>query len=159
MPVRRRLLLALLAVAQITAAGCQIDEPAIGRSLDPIINGSIDNAPAHDAVVALADSNGDPFCTGTYVGNQTIVTAAHCFDEGLRPSFVYVGVHAIADNEACLAGVEAACNRFFFVEQMAVHPSYAAAAFDAGYDIAMVTVGGELPGVRPIPFLAMSEGT
>ena len=46
-----------------------------GRNAKAIVNGTLD--PGDDNVVALLD-HGSPFCSGTLVAPQVVVTAAHC---------------------------------------------------------------------------------
>jgi hypothetical protein len=69
----------------------------------PIINGEAPDAPEHDAVVSLHQLSGNsvyvlPFCSGTLVTGDVVVTAAHCLDtaRGNGPNFKTLDPSALA---------------------------------------------------------------
>jgi len=114
---------ALLFVAQASA-----------RTPAPIVNG-IQTAD-HPAVGALLSPN-DPdraslVCTGTLIGCQTFLTAAHCVESDLDPS-----AYVIYLQHAGFVGVSA----------IAYHPTY---DFPVG-DVAVLTLSAPVTGVRPMP--------
>ena len=149
-----------IASFSVLVFGCQTPSSEVGSLNRPIINGSNDTIATHAAVASLTDASGFSFCTGTYVGLRTIVSAGHCNEFG-APDFIYFGNNNNQDVNACVnQGVEAACNKFIAVE----------AVDDPGFnantllnDIAVVRMVEEpiINGVsiQPIPFTRFADGT
>ena len=88
-----RWILAFLGAALLSIAACDMEMTVIdgagemGSTEFSIHNGSGPDAAHHDAVVALHELTPDgnsvyvsPFCSGTLVSGDVIVTAAHCLD-------------------------------------------------------------------------------
>jgi trypsin len=70
----KRLALGSMALAAWT--GC-VQEPAVGSDQAPILGGSAATVGQYPTVVAVVNSG---LCTGTLVGSQWVMTAAHCVD-------------------------------------------------------------------------------
>jgi hypothetical protein len=90
----------------------------------------------HPAVGALLSPAGPDFaslvCTGTLIGCQTFLTAAHCVEDNLDPAdygvfFQHAG--------------------FVDVSAIAIHPSY---EFPVA-DVAVLTLAAPVTGIRPMP--------
>jgi hypothetical protein len=143
----------VISSAALLMLSCQ---SPIRAQRQPIINGTIDQD--HPFVVGLTDNIGDSFCTGTYVGDRTIVTAAHCFEGGPPPSFVYFGINIDLDADRCNDGDASACDRFIPVELegSGPHPDFNPDT-DAN-DIGVVKLSREPLGVAPSLFLRIDEG-
>lgn len=105
----------------------------VGTFSTPIFNGFAPDSPEHDAVVALHHLSKDgasvyvsPFCSGTLVAPDVVVTAAHCLDvakNSTKPSFstikptalaVYVGDDPSAD----------ILQHMYFVSETMIYPGY-----------------------------------
>ena len=134
---RSRLYLLLL-----LAAGCGPEHPLqLGIHGLPIINGSPDTDPAHQAVVAL--TFGQYMCTGTLISPDVILTAAHCV-KGYRAAdyTVYFG-----------RDIQTATTRR--VSEVKYHPQYNENSITN--DIAVLRLSSPPPaGVTPIPYLPAS---
>jgi secreted trypsin-like serine protease len=62
---------------------------AQNTSLAGIRNGvELKYIPQKEATVALKDEGDDFYCTGSYIGNNKVVTAAHCDKKNFKTSFV-----------------------------------------------------------------------
>lgn len=129
-------------------------EPELTTDLDAIYRGAPANADHHAAVVALHDRYGNrvsayPFCTGTLIAPDVVLTAAHCLDTAssgrtfrtMAPSAlaIYFGPGLIDDPEPVLVPVTA--TRIF-----------------SGYDrrstrndIALVRLGATIPEAVAVP--------
>jgi hypothetical protein len=108
-----------------------------------IINGSLDNNPDHDAVVAL--TFGGAMCSGTLISPDVVLTAAHCA-QGYGPSSftIYFG-----------NSLNSATTRQ--VTEVWVHPGYHSSTITN--DIAMLRLSSAPPAdITPIPYLPHSLG-
>jgi len=112
----------------------------------PIVNGEVDDIPAHMATVALTNGPGsDFFCSGTLITSTVVLTAGHCLWGGSSGIEVYFGpdVSAGGDYRAVIEGE--------------VHPDFDMQSIEG--DIALVRLASPAPaGVTPIPFLPNAQG-
>lgn len=148
--------LSLLLLAALTA--CQAPPE---RAIHAITNGQPDELPSHRAVVALVDAELLSFCSGTYVGRRTVVSAAHCLTGGPPPSFVYFGDDVGRDGDACFFSGHTdalACGRFYAVFSFA-DPGYNDRTLEN--DLAVLRISQEpvLDGqpVAPMPFVRFAD--
>lgn len=75
----RRLALAPIALL----ISCVQTEPtplALSHAEFPIVMGELADPSDYPSTVALTDPKGDTFCSGTLIGKNVVVTAAHCLD-------------------------------------------------------------------------------
>ena len=120
-----------------------------------IYGGSAPDAPEHDAVVSLHKlARGgrsvyvSPFCSGTLIREDVVITAAHCMS-GINASklAIYVGDDPSVDITSHL----------YTVSEVWVHPSYDSAALTD--DIALVRLDSSITeAVTPVPELPATEG-
>jgi hypothetical protein len=87
---RMRGLSPFVALWFLAACSGEPDDPRAGRAEQPIVGGVEDEL--HDYTVAVGDEF-QPFCSGTLVSPQTVITAAHC---ALGITTVWFGKHATA---------------------------------------------------------------
>jgi hypothetical protein len=155
-----RKLFGSIASFSFLALSCQVSPSEIQATNQNIFNGDPDNIATHAAVVALFSLNDGAFCTGTYVGLRTIVTAGHCLEFG-APQFIYFGNDANQDGVSCFnQGVQASCNKF--IDVVAIDDP----GFNANTllnDLAVVRMVEEpiINGatIQPIPFTRFADGT
>ena len=149
---------ALLLMSCAPASGLLV-EPGPGDhqvSSFPIYGGSAPDAPEHAATVALHQRSGNsvyvsPFCSGTLIADNVVLTAAHCLDTANGgPKFktmspgalaVYVGDDPSVD---LLAGV-------YTVSETLIHSGYDRRALID--DIALVRLDAAVSGVTPVGHL------
>jgi len=129
---------------------------------EKIINGSAPDAAEHDAVVGLHQLTSSsvyvlPFCTGTLITDDVVLTAAHCLDTArgggsfrtMRPSdlAIYVGDDPQAD----------IVDHLYAVSETLIHPSYNRRALTN--DIALVRLSTPVTeAVTPVANLPALDG-
>jgi hypothetical protein len=91
---------------------CQ-QETQIQSTSQGILNGEPDNRASHIAVVGLSDAKYGAFCSGTYIGQRTVLTAGHCLENG-PPAYIYFGPNSDVDGALCKKDPQntTACPRF-----------------------------------------------
>lgn len=149
------------------AMGCGPDTVLEGTGeRDPrqqmIFYGSAPDAAHHDATVALHQLSGSsvyvsPFCTGTLIAPDVILTAAHCLDTngGNGPNYstmspsslaIYVGDDPSQD----------ILQHLYLVDETLIHPSYNRRRLTN--DIALVRLRGPVSEADPVSALPASLG-
>lgn len=131
--------------------------------LDPtIFYGSSPNAPRHDAVVSLHTIQGryvyaDPFCSGTLITPNTIMTAAHCVDTASPRATafrtmaagtlgIYVGNNPNRDITSHL----------YTVRGIRIYSGYDRRAIRN--DIALIRLTANVTEATPVPHLPAAQG-
>lgn len=167
----RRLLLASLVLS-----ACQVDadpaarpevahlQPVYDDTVVPMIyGGAPPDAPEHAAVVGLHQLSGGsvyvkPFCTGTLIADDVVLTAAHCLDtaKGGKPSFQTMSPSALAiyvgDDPS-----QDLLQHLYLVSETLINPGYD--RFRIRNDIALVRLSSPITEpVTPIQPLPPSEG-
>ncbi len=163
----------VLAATTLALAGCATDnvEPGewnIAEGVGPIDKEAIiyygddPSLPEHEAVVSLHYRSGttvyrSPFCTGTLVDDDVVMTAAHCLDAAsggasyseMSPSnlAIYVGDDPSSD----------LASHIYTVDDLEIYSGYNRRTILN--DIAMVRLSGDITeSVEPVPPLPASEG-
>ncbi|MBI5533001.1 MAG: serine protease [Deltaproteobacteria bacterium] len=144
-----------LFVGAVGAAGCGQaagwGDEAIGTQSIPVVGGEPAQPDEYPSTVALTDTGGEPFCTGTLVGPKTVVTAGHCID-AMPPSkmrVIYGSAHPAAEPASARHPVAKAVQ----------HPSYdPGAKADAdglahSNDIGVVVLVNPIAGAKTTPIL------
>lgn len=122
-------------------------------SVNPkIFGGSAPTDAHHDAVVALHEVTRrgvyvDPICTGTLIGEDWVLTAAHCVtsSRGAAVSASSLGIYVGDDPSVDLA------SHFYTVSRVIVHRSYSTRTMYN--DIALLELTSPITEVDPIPYL------
>lgn len=143
-------------------AGCATDAadievlPGTGNNADgKIIGGSPPDAAEHDAVVGLHELTrggkyvyASPFCSGTLIREDVVITAAHC-TSGMRTNSVaiYVGDDPSVDLTSHLYGVT----------EIWVHPGYNSRTITNDISLLRLATPVTEP-VTPVPELPAAEG-
>lgn len=131
----------------------------VGEISRPIFGGEPPDAPEHGAVIGIHSRSGDrvsisPFCSGTLITADVILTAAHCLDTAKGGStFRTAAPSSVA---VYLGGEEAASDPapiFIGVSETLIHPSYNRQALLN--DIALMRLSSPAPAaiapVAPLP--------
>jgi len=133
----------LILIIPIIASACGISErPQLGTHGIPIINGTLDTNPDHQAVVAMTFGGGY-MCTGTLISSDVILTAAHCADGYSSSSYtIYFGNYLSSASQRGVTDIH-------------VHPQYN--EYSITNDIALLRLSSAPPSnINPIPFLPSS---
>lgn len=155
----------MLPVALLTLAGCADEAPTTttpaGTVVHPIYGGSSPDAPEHDAVIGIHQRSGDrisssPFCSGTLITPEVVITAAHCLDDArggktfktASPDSIaiYFGDGVIFDDSPIV----------YPVSQTLIHPGYDRNALVN--DIALIRLAIPNEDVTPVPHLPAALG-
>ncbi|MBZ0111488.1 MAG: trypsin-like serine protease [Thermoanaerobaculia bacterium] len=110
---------------------------------EPIVNGVA--VVTHPTTVAIVDSNNQTFCTGTLIGCNTVLTAAHCVCEGTG-SDCQAGGPGLAP--AGSIGVFAQHGGFRGVSNIQVRDNY---EFAVTGDVALLELSSPMTGIQPTP--------
>ena len=167
------LLAVLVAAALFAFAACDLADPIstedgsgdLSQSTNPIYNGYPPDAPEHDAVVGLHQFDPrkgtvyvSPFCTGTLIEPDVVLTAAHCLDisTGPQPKFktmdpakllIYVGDDPAVD----------ILDHLYFVTETLIYPGYDRVALRN--DLALIKLAQAISEpVEPVPHLPAKLG-
>jgi secreted trypsin-like serine protease len=132
-----------------------------------IIGGDRATAGWYDAVVSLHETSPTgvyvyPFCTGTLIAEDVVLTAAHCLDVGRRKPrtmspdslMIYIGISPVeAFNNGTLS-----FNDFLYVSETKIHKAYDSWALVN--DIAILRLAQPVPSsvATPLPALPAAEG-
>lgn len=127
-----------------------------------IFNGQPPTSAHHDATVALHQLSGgslyvSPFCTGTLIAPDVVLTAAHCLDtaKGGKPNFATMSPSALA----IYVGDDPSADilqHLYAVTETLIHPSYDRAALVN--DIALVRLSAVVTETGPIAPLPSALG-
>lgn len=133
----------------------------LGTAQNAIVGGYAPDAPEHEATVALHGlTNGGssvyvtPFCTGTLVTEDVVVTAAHCLDTAKNgPNFKTAAPNTLAVYVGDDPSVDLVAN-LYLLDETLIHPSYD--RFGLTDDIALLRLSSPVTGVTPVPHLPAS---
>jgi len=103
---------------------------------EQIFFGSAATLQRHKGVVAIIDANGFPFCSGSLVRGNRVLTAAHCAD-GTGVAFIGIGTDMFAGGVTTVP-----------VSQVSIHPAWNPNTL-AG-DLAMLTLSRNVTTATPI---------
>ena len=153
----RKLIKILFFTILILSTGCaknahvkenKIFNGSIGNKTYSIVNGAPVKPGQFPATVGLVDDRGRVFCTGSIIGYDFIMTAAHCVIEKLDTTF-YIMYDCESENS---------CNNYIQVIGMAIHPSYRHNQRNWN-DIAVLLLGNPIKTKNNIELLPYSKYT
>lgn len=114
--------------ATLNTSDLEIDEQ--------IFFGSAATLQRHKGVVSIIDSNGFPFCSGSLVRGNRVLTAAHCAD-GTGVAFIGIGSDMFAGGVTVVP-----------VSQVSIHPSWDPNTLTG--DLAMLTLSRNVTTATPL---------
>jgi trypsin len=134
--------LAILVALTPLAVEAESQAQALGTRHPRIVNGLISSDfPAAGALLLneykdqpISENAGESWCTGTLIGCQTFLTAAHCVEEESDPGYYTVFLQH---------------GGFYSVQSLAMHPDYD--PFSLTSDVAVLKLGEAVTGITPQP--------
>ncbi|HUT99984.1 MAG TPA: trypsin-like serine protease [Myxococcota bacterium] len=144
--IRRSFLFIVLALLVVSCSDNGFDPTLVAQGR-PIMYGSPDTNPAHDAVVAVTNRQHQYFCSATLIAADVVMTAGHCLDgQSASNVDIFFGSDAYS-------GV----GTYVHTSELAVHPNYD--GYNILNDISLARLSSAAPsGVVPIPHLPASLG-
>ena len=149
-------LLALVGLACERSPDFVVEEGGGGSPDAKIINGSAPDSAEHDAVVALHTRFGSrvlssPFCSGTLIAEDVVLTAGHCVASGGGVvSASRVAVYVGDDPSVDLA------DHTYTVSNIEQHPDYNNSTLTG--DLALVFLDSAVTEAAPVAHLPSSQG-
>jgi hypothetical protein len=150
----RRFLPALLLLSLFATPLLAQGEPHALRRVGAhprIVNGT--TTTAYPSTVALVDSQQLMFCTGTLIGCDTVLTAAHCVCGGTGAQCQPGGGQLLNASDV---QIYAQHGGLFNVSKITVPPDY---EFGVESDVAVLKLQGEVNGISPTPINTGSNPT
>lgn len=151
--MRRRFPVLLLGACAPELAAVEAPDP----SEQFIYLGSPPDAPHHDATVALFDIYADqlyaqPYCSGTLIAPDAVLTAAHCLDVASQGAGAFQTVPP--DEVVVYVGDDPSLDRWEHVYPVlttAIHPAYDRLTLE--HDLAVLRLAVSVTEVAPVPAL------
>jgi len=128
----------ILTVAAVCAASSSFADSG-SFSTPRIVNGVDANLSEWPFLVSLQDDTSFHFCGGAYIGNNIVITAAHCIDTTIEKPVDHIGF----DNTAVDLQSNVSVGRYW------VHPDYDDSTL--ANDIAAIQITGDVSGLTVIP--------
>lgn len=111
-----------------------------------IINGAADLS--QPAIGALTPDKGSPFCTGTLITSQLVLTAAHCIASARQ-----YGINRMFFRADFLQSDGKYTSEYHAVQQLLSHPQYSGGANGHENDLGLMILTKKVANVTPIPVL------